>query len=414
VKTRSIALAGTTLLLCATTAFSQDPPCKGRRRGDPNCAPPPASAPNQPAPPNQKAGEAVPKKLKYTLSLARTGEGDVLEFMAVDVSWTLSVDVVGNFGPNPVPEDVDICPAVMPPGQDLSSVCAHVAQASASKTYPGKLTVPAPPAGKQSPLRMVVLKRAPGVEDYGQRIAVGEGSVSMDVAARYEIAVSSFEVLTTRSTSSDTIWISLNGLIKADPPHFSDNPEACKTVGFTTWCLFNQSAGTVGDGLHAVANARVFPYDLVPERESDLRFSFDLDNHDHNPAQEIFVAVANGFSKAGMIVLSAYSAESGNQGGSVAAQLDTAMEAMHSSMAASCDGQVAADVVILTNKTIGNQTQFTLDNLTRGTGVYSGTAPEIYRNIDGDLRCDRRGGAYRVSYTITRTSWQAWGFKPTY
>jgi hypothetical protein len=102
-------------------------------------------------------------------------------------------------------------------------------------------------------------------------------------------------------------------------------------------------------------NARVGPYDLVPERETDLRFAFDLDNHDHNPAQEIMVAVANGFSKAGMIILSGYGAAPGSSGtSSVASQLDAAMEQMHSSMAASFDGQVAADVVILSNITQAN------------------------------------------------------------
>jgi hypothetical protein len=204
-------------------------------------------------------------------------------------------------------------------------------------------------------------------------------------------------------------------MIKADPPHPLDRPDACQVVGFTTWCAFNQPYGNAGDGLHVVRNVHIFPYDLVPERESELRFAFDLDNHDHNPAQEIFVAVANGFSKAGMIVLSAYGAESGNAGaGGVASQLDQAMEGMHSSMAASCDGQVAADAVVISNKALAGQTQFTLDALTRGSGTFAATAPQIYRNIDGDLRCDRRGGAYKVSYLITRTSWQNWGFRPAW
>ena len=418
-RTHTGTLLTATLLFWAFTAVSQDPHCKGFRKGDPNCFKKPTPTPTESA-----KGTAVSKRLVYNLSLSRVNGGDVVEFTPVDVLWTLSVAELGIAGPSPTPVDVEICPAIMPPPPDSDNVCARVAKAAEGKTYHGRMTVPAPPAGQQSPLKIVVVKKPDDLrgEDYGQREVVGDSSLPIDAAARYDAATTSFEVLTTRSTVKDTVWISLQALIKAVPPHFSDSADACRTVGFTTWCVFNQSYGNAGDGLHPVPNVaygppnvRVGPYDLVPERETDSRLAFDLDNHDHNPAAEIFVAVANGFSKAGMIVLSAYSAESGIAGGgSVAGQLDAAMEQMHSSMAASCDGQVAADVVILTNRTIANQSQFTLDALTRGTGVFTNSAPEIYRNIDGDLRCDRRGGAYKVSYAIYRTSWRAWGFQPTF
>jgi len=414
------ALLTLVLLVQGSAALAQGPPvCKGWRKGDPHCGK--AAPPKQESTGSSGSGPIigtppVQKHLTYDLSLKRIGEGDVIEFTPIQIDWTLSVGAVGLVGPEPTPVDVDVCPAADAPPPN-NTACGHVGQAAPGRTYHGRMTVPAPPAGEGSPLRMVVLTSVTKPEDFGQKTPVGEGSVPIvDVAARYDVAITGFDVLTTRSTFTDTIWISLSGLIKAVPPHPSDNEDACKTVGFTTWCIFNQNFGDAGDGMHTVKDVRVGPYDLVPERETDLRFVFYLDNHDHNPAQEIFVAVANGFSKAGMIILSGYGAASGNPGaGNFATQLDDAMEKMHSGMAASCDGPVAKDVVIVPNTTtVATLSQFTLDALTRGGGVFATTAPEIYREIDGDLRCDRRGGAYKVDYAVTRTSWRDWGFRPQY
>ena len=109
-------------------------------------------------------------------------------------------------------------------------------------------------------------------------------------------------MLTTRSASTDTVWLTLQGLIKSDPPHASDSPDACNLVGFK-WCAFNQKYGDVHDsGVRVGQNQNLSfgPYDLVPEREQDLRILFYLDNHGDNVAQEIGLGVADGFQKAGM------------------------------------------------------------------------------------------------------------------
>ena len=360
---------------------------------------------------------AIPKFLTYDISAQRIGSGDIIEFTPMNISWTLTVGRGGIVGPDPNPVDISVCPVISSP--DSQFKCAGVHNARPGRTYRGTMTVPAPPAGKQSALRIVVLKRPDrGGEDYGQGIPEAETAVRVDAAARYDVALTSFEMLTTRSTSTDTVWLTLQGLIKSDPPHASDSPDACKLAGFN-WCVFNQKYGDVHDsGVRTVENLRIGPYDLVPEREKDLRILFYLDNHGDNIAQEIGLAVADGFSKAGMIALGAYGGLSGNNStGSFASGLDSIMEQLNSAEFASCDGKLAEDIVIIANTTVANQSQDTLDAFTQANGTFSSAVlnngvPKIYNETDGDFRCDRRGGKYTVSYTVYRTSWRDWGFQP--
>jgi hypothetical protein len=361
--------------------------------------------------------KAVPKSITYDISAERVGSGDIIEFTPMTIKWTLTVTRSGIAGPDPAPTKISICPVINSP--DSQFQCAQIGIAIPGRTYQGTMTVPAPPAGKQSPLRIVVLQPVKNtLEDWGQTMAVAETKVRVDSAARYGVAIASFEVLTTRSTSTDTVWLTLQGLIKSDPKHASDSPDACSLAGFN-WCVFNQKYGDVHDsGVRTVENLRVGPYDLVPEREQDLRILFYLDNHGDNISQEIGAGVANGFSKAGMIILSAYGAESGgSSNSSFASGLDDAMEKLHSAEFASCDGKLASDVVVIANTTIANQSQNTLDAFTRANGMFTSPVlnngvPKIYNEIDGDFRCDRRGGKYTVTYAIYRTSWRDWGFKP--
>jgi hypothetical protein len=150
----------------------------------------------------------------------------------------------------------------------------------------------------------------------------------------------------------------------------------------------------------------------VPEREKDLRFVFHLDNIGDRHKEEIAAGVANGFSKVGLVILSAYSAEQGSASGqSFAGQLDNVMEQMHSAATASCDGKLAADIRVITNITLVNRPDLTLEALTHTSGTYSETLPsdiDTYADKDGDFVCDRRGSHYRVTYTIYRTSWVSW------
>ncbi len=357
----------------------------------------------------------VKKQLAYEISAQRIGSGDILEFTPMKIEFTLTVTTIGIAGPEPMPIDISVCPAIMPLGSEYR--CAQIPKAKSGGSYRRTMTVPAPQAGTQSPLRIVVLAPASTTEEFGQKIAVGETDVKVDVAARYDVSIAKFEVLSTRSTSADTVWLSLQGLIKSNPPHASADPEASKLAGFN-WLIFNQkhqnqSNGDVKDGIHNVNNLRVGPYDLVPEREKDLRIIFYLHNHGGNASRETALAVGNAFSKIGMIILSGYGAASGNGGiTGFAKELDTQMQRLHSTATASCDGKLASDVVIIANTTIANQPQNTLDAFTKNSGEFINTVPTIYREKDGDFICYRGGGQYKVTYGVHRTSWQEWGFRP--
>jgi len=361
----------------------------------------------------QGKGTLVQKSLSYNLAAARVGSGDVVEFTPMDVSYTLTVGVIGIGGPDPTPTDIEICPNVR--SLDPPTVCAKIPSAVPTKTYKGTISVPAPVAGLQSPLTIVATAPPPPPPpEFTQRKVVAEAVIPVDVGANYDVAITSFETITTRATSTDTVWTSLQGIIKSSPPHPSDNPEACQLAGFS-WCVKGSKSIDSDGGKHDVPDVRVSPYFLVPGREQDLRFLFYLQNVGGNPWQAIGEGVANGFSKAGMIILGAWGAASENSStGSFAGQLDSIMEKAHNAEFASCDGDVATDVVVIPNVVLANQPQFTLDAFTRSAGVFSTTVPKVYENTDGDFRCDRRGGKYRVSYTVYRTSWREWGFWPTY
>jgi hypothetical protein len=265
-------------------------------------------------------------------------------------------------------------------------------------------------AGENSPIRLVVLGAPDQGEDYGG-VRLAEGEVMTPVAARYDIAISGFEVVTSRSNQTDTQWFVLQGMVNSDPPHPSALPDAGRLAGFH-WVQPPHCVGDFGDGKHVVNDIRVGPYDLVPEREKDLRFLFYLDNIGDRHQEEIAAGVANGFSKVGMVILGGYSASQGSAGGqSFATELDNVMQQMHSAATASCDGRLAADIRVLTNVTLVNRPDLTLEALTRASGTFSETLPndvDTYANKDGDFVCDRRGSHYRVTYTIHRTSWVPW------
>jgi hypothetical protein len=350
--------------------------------------------------------EAVKKHLSYALTVTRTNQDPVLEFTPVPVRFTMTVSVTGSVGPVPTSQPVRVCAKVPRP----ETTCSRFGAPVPGRVYGGQVVAMASFAGGNSAIDLVVLGVPEGGEDYGGT-PLAEGGVKTEVAARYEVAITGFEVVTSRSNKTDTPWLALQAMVSADPPHPSAGEDACHLAGFH-WCQPPRRYGDAGDGAHAVGDVRVGPYDLVPERERDLRFLFYLDNIGDRHKEEIAAGVANGFSKAGMIILSAYSAAQGSTAGqSFATELDKVMEQMHSSATASCDGKLADDIVVLTNQTLANRAELTLDALTRASGAYSGTLPnevDTYHNKDGDFICDRRGSQYRVTYTVFRTSWAPW------
>jgi hypothetical protein len=350
--------------------------------------------------------QPLPKELSFSLEVTRVETSTPLEFTPVAVRFRLTVSVFGVLGNTPSPKAVRVCAKVVRP----ETTCYTIPAAQAGGIYAGRVTVVAPFAGAQSPIRLVAIAAPTTGEDFGSNV-IAEGELRIPVAARYDIGITGFQVEASRSNQTDTQWITLLGMVSASPAHPSASPEACHLAGFA-WCIPPRLLGDNGGGYHVVHNARVGSYDLVPERETDLRFLFYLDNIGTSPSAEIAAGVANGFSKVGLVILSAYSASQGSSGGSsFASQLDDVMEKMHSSATASCDGRLADDILVLTNHTLVNRPDLTLDGLTRSSGSYTAVLPsptEEYHNKDGDFICDRRGGKYRVWYTVFRTSWQPW------
>ena len=227
--------------------------------------------------------------------------------------------------------------------------------------------------------------------------------------------MSDFNVLTTRSNQTDTVQASLLGMVTATPVHPSADPAfGCKLAEFR-WCYPLLLVGDAGDGSHTTA-ARVAEFDLVPGVESDLRVLFYLHNIGDRHQIETAARVADAFSSVGRVILGAWGSLAGNQGATDAAgQIDGIMRQFHSTVAGSCDGFLANDVLILPNTPVAGRTDLTLDAWTVATGQRRFRAPEfVYRNKDEDFICDRRGSNYEVFFTLHRTSWRSWGWQPTY
>lgn len=361
---------------------------------------------------NQSIGQIIitpiPRALIYDLKVYRIDQSPLLEFTPVVVRFKLKISVGGKTGPMPVPKPIRICSKV----STNQTSCYAIDAPLIDHEYTGTVTAITSYAGLNSPIRLVVSGGHEREEDYGNTI-LAEGEVKTPVAARYDIAITGFEVITSRSNQTDTQWWLLQGMVNADPPHPSAGPDAPHLAGFH-WFQPPHLYGSAGDGKHEVNDVRVGSYDLVPEREKDLRFLFYLDNIGDRHKEEIAAGVANGFSKVGMLILSAYSAQQGSSGGqSFAKELDNVMEQMHSVATGSCDGQLATDIRVLTNITDPrvNRPDLTLEGLTHASGSYSETLPgdrDSYANKDGDFVCDRRGSHYRVTYTVYRTSWVSW------
>ncbi|QHT70766.1 hypothetical protein GXP67_31015 [Rhodocytophaga rosea] len=310
----------------------------------------------------------ITRGLVYDLKVSRVDQSPLVEFSPVVVRFKLTISIGGNTGPFPTPMPVRICSKV----SNDQTTCYTIDAPILNREYSGTVTAMTSFAGQSSPIRLVVLGKPEKGEDYGG-IRLAEGEVMAPVAARYDIAITGFEVVTSRSNQTDTQWFLLQGMVNSDPPHPSADPEAGDLAGFH-WVQPPRLYGDAGDGKHVVNDIRVGSYDLVPEREKDLRFLFYVDNIGNRKAAEIAAGIGNGFSKVGLVILSAYSASQGSTGGqSFATQLDNVMEQMHSAATASCDGQLAKGIRIITNTTLVNRPDLTLEALTHTNGTYSET-----------------------------------------
>ena len=326
----------------------------------------------------------------------------IVEHEPIDVRYTLVVTPYGIVSTPPPLTSVRVCPTV----QADPSTCRDVGVPRVRRTHTGTVRMAAPAAGKAAPVTLVALKaplRVRAGEQYGWE-PVAEQTKQTPVAARYEVAVEGFEIFHTRSTDEDTIRVNLQSMVKTEPPlppHVSDTDSAC-TLAEIRWCAMGIEAGDVDDGKHPVGNVRVGPYLLVPEAETELRVLYTVYNYGETYTQAMGEAIANGFSKVGMIILMG----AATTGSSVATQLDEGMQKLHGAMFAGCDGITAADEVTVRNRAVAEAPNATLDGLTRGTGVYRPAPTKHYYERDGNTVCGP-GGDYTVTYAVHRTSWRA-------
>jgi hypothetical protein len=348
----------------------------------------------------------VTKFITYDLKITKVADGDYNELSPVQVNYDFTATQSGISGADPANPTVWICPEFQNETA-LGGECKSIASPELGRTYHSSIMAISPWAGLNSKVRIVALKPAATNEDYGQRVELTSASAPLPTAAIYRINFDGFDLLTTRSTSTDTVWLDMGGMIKATPPHASDNADACKLAGFH-WCMLANYYGDAHtSGYDAMPGRWIGDFRLTPEKEDDLRFWFSLYNLGNHKWEEIAQGVMDGFSKAGFVVLSAYGAASGQSGyGSAAGVIDDNIEKLHAVETASCDGNLASDVVIISNKSIDASTANTLDGLTRSTGSASFAPDYVYKDQDHDFKCDHAGSQYKIHYSVARTSWK--------
>jgi hypothetical protein len=183
----------------------------------------------------------------------------------------------------------------------------------------------------------------------------------------------------------------------------SAQSDACNIVGPPTYCVQEVPQGNHNNGTSQATGVLVGAYDLIPEVDADLKFSFTVLNfgtsYDQVVAQKIFDGISDFTSGA----LSAYSGSSGS-GGSYA-QLNDFTHKINALEFGGCDGPVAVDALTVLNKTVVGNSQSTIESLTHSTGKVTGTRPTtgVYEIASQD-GCGK-SGQYNVAWAVTRTSW---------
>lgn len=345
---------------------------------------------------------AVSRGYSYGLQITdvRPIGAAMVEHEAVEVSYEGLIRPFGLVGElPPLPPQIRICPQEQ---VENVTTCREITSPRPNQRYRGKVRAQAPVAGRHSTITLLVEAPIPAGEHYGWK-AVDSAQQKVSVAARYEVSIESFETLHTRSARTDTVRINLQSLVKSDPPHRSDRDDACRLQGFR-WCQMNIKYGDVRDGLHAVRDVRVGPYLLTPELEGELRVLYTLYNFGDSYNQKLGQAIADGFSKAGMIILMG----SGTGFSGAAQPLEKQMSELHKAAFAGCDGLMAVDARTLVNRTVPDNPDETLDKRTITTGEYRPGPSQVYEGgeyADGNTRCGA-GGEYRVTYVVHRTSWR--------
>lgn len=350
---------------------------------------------------------AVPKFINYDLKITKVAEGDYNELSPVQVNYEFTATPSGISGPQPTIPTVWICPEFQNEAA-LGGQCKTISAPGPGRTYRSSIMAISPWAGLASKVRIVALTADTSTnEDYGNRIVQASANASLPTAATYRVNFDGFELITTRSASTDTVWLDMQGLVNPNPLPPSVAERACELAGYN-WCIRANYYGDAHDsGYRATPDRWIGDFRLTPEKEDSLHFYYSLYNLGDHKWEEIAKGIGDGFSKVGLVILTAYGAWSGQSGyGLGATVIDDQMEKLHAAGTADCDGPLANDRVEILNKSVDASNANTLDGLTRLTGKKAFEPTYVYFNKDGDYRCDRSGSRYKIRWSLARTSWK--------
>ena len=343
-----------------------------------------------------QAGAAVPRQYAYDLQITSIADGPYLENQPVSVNYTLTVRTFGVARELPAPVRGTICGA-------RKADCKSLGSLSEGRVINGSVSTSAV-AGANSPFKISVIAPqvcAAGEECFGTT-EVSEAAISRPVAARYMLSIDQFTVLIPRSYQEDTVLVNLFGRVDGQR---SAEADACQIEGPPRFCAINIPQGDYSAGTFPATGNAVGPFDLIPEIDPDLKFSYVLLNFGTSYEQRVAEKIFNGISDFTSAGLTAYTGSQGGDSGSWDG-LNAFTHRINGIQFGGCDGPVAVDMITALNRAIAGNVAATIDARTGANGIWSAKGPRDldFYEIESQDGCGR-SGRYRVQWTIRRISW---------
>ncbi len=334
-----------------------------------------------------------PRERAYDLRVIGVSPAQgLLEHQSMQVRYQLDVREVGLTG--------DLAPAKLGGfvcQADNKGTCSAIAELQPNQTFTGDFNTFAPSAGSAAPVSIKLVVTDATCSPCETILASSE-DFFVPVAARYEIAIESFQLYKPRSKFTDTVKISLRSGLQGS----GIGESFCQVVG-GNFCRVNVAQGDVGEFRvvamaapipvpRVVNNVRVGPFDLIPEVSDNLVFQYDVENLGHEKTE-----VLDSISQAASGILDALvrNQNIGTLGGFAGRirGLD------------GCDGPVAVDGRLILNKSDANLPGVpTLDSLTREKGQLTPNYT-LFEGTDSPIGCGENS-RYQVTWSVIRTSWQ--------
>jgi hypothetical protein len=346
----------------------------------------------------------VEKERDYDLKIVSVSPTEaLLEHQPIRIQYELHVREVGVLGDlTPATLRGAVCPV------SNKGTCSMIADLQPDHTFNGVIEAFAPPAGRAAPvaIKLVTEAQCTNVPDcFAETILSLSDDFGLPVAARYDIAIVSFDLHRPRAKVNDTVKISLRSGLQGHGP----GGNFCSIFGGNFCAVlipqgdFGTGVGPFGDGPHTephviVNNVRVGSFDLIPEVSDNLAFEYDVENLGVSYDQRATQLVLDSMSQATAGILDAVM-QSGNFD-----KLDSFANKIHG--LDQCDGPVAVDAKLILNKSDPNLPGLpTLDSLTRDNGRFI-APPTRFEGTDSGLGCGVNS-LYDVTWAVIRTSWQS-------